>query len=328
MLPTMMCFAADEIWINTAWTLGSLLAVAIILAAIQDHIPRLWKKENLLEETISPQNEFDPNVKHIISPKRTYEVSPAFASGDLCDVHKATSGNAEYLLKITRVPKAEPLMAKEFSVLELLHKKSGGQVYGEYFPEPVESFAHKKQHINAYIFRDGYYTAEQILDRHHKGLDGKHLGWMFNRVLEALGFVHQQGFVHGAVLPPHLLFHAESHGLLLTGWIHAEKANTTIKVVPERYKDWYPPECQKKHPVTPSVDIYLAAKSLIYLAGGDPVLNTLPEYIPPKLQRFIKGCLLESPSMRSQNAWEVRQEFGQILEALYGPPTFHTLDMS
>lgn len=328
MLPIIPCVAANDVWLNAAWTLGCLLVMALVIAAIEDHIPRFWKRELADNEPISPQKKFDPNVRHIISRKRTYEVSPAFALGDLCEIHRAKSGNAEYLLKITRVSGGEQLLAKEFSLLELLQKQSGEHVYSEYFPKPVESFRHKKQHINAYTFNEGYYTAEQILDRHHKGLDGKHLGWMFNRVLEALGFVHQQGWIHGAVLPPHLLFHAENHGLILAGWIHAEKANTQIKVVPERYKDWYPPECKKKHPATPSVDMYLAAKSLIYLAGGDPVSNSLPEHIPPKMARFIKGCLLESPSMRSQSAWEVRQEFGQILEALYGPPAFHVLDMS
>ncbi len=319
MLEILECLAADNVWESGAWTLGSLIVMAWLLATIQDYIPRLWKKEIVADETVSPQKQVDQIVKHIASPRRTYEVSPSFASGDLCDVHKATSGNAEYLLKITRVPNGGQLLAKEFSLLELLQKQSGEEVYGEYFPEPAESFSHKKQHINAYTWRDGYYTAERILDRHHRGLDGKHLGWMFNRILEALGFVHQQGWIHGAILPPHLLFHAENHGLLLAGWIHAEKANTQLKVVPERFKDWYPPECRKKHPATPSVDIYLAAKSLIYLAGGDPVLNILPEHIPPKMARFIKGCLLESPAMRSNSAWEVRGEFGHILEALLRP---------
>ncbi|MCA9070766.1 MAG: hypothetical protein KDA84_17670, partial [Planctomycetaceae bacterium] len=136
------------------------------------------------------------------------------------------------------------------------------------------------------------------------------------------------GWVHGAVLPPHLLFHAENHGLQLVGWIHAEKKDTALKVAPQRFKEWYPPECQKKHPTTPSVDIYLAAKSLIYLAGGDPVANQMPSQIPAKLQQFVKGCLLESPRMRSQDAWKVRQEFGDLLEGLYGPPAFHDLDMS
>jgi serine/threonine protein kinase len=194
--------------------------------------------------------------------------------------------------------------------------------------KPVETFSAAGGSVIVLEYREGFYTAEQIWDRHHRGLDGRHLGWMFNRILEALGFVHQQGYLHGAVLPPHLLFHAEDHGLLLAGWIHAEKANTSLKVVPDRYRDWYPPECKKKHPATPSVDIYLAAKSLIYLAGGDPVANTFPDHIPAPMQRFLKSCLLESPRMRSQDAWNLRQEFGQVLERLYGPPAFHVLDMS
>jgi serine/threonine protein kinase len=192
----------------------------------------------------------------------------------------------------------------------------------------VESFSNDSRQINAFKWREGLCSGEQVRDRHHRGLDGRHLGWMFNRMLEALGFVHRQGFVHGAVLPPHVLFHAESHGMLLIGWIHAEKANTALKIAPERFRDWYPPECRKKHPATPSVDIYLAAKTVIYLAGGDPVLNRFPDHVPPAIERFVKSCLLESPSMRCQDAWEVRHDFGQVLEGLYGPPAFHPLELS
>ena len=308
---------------GAGWTILTLLVIATVLAMFQEQFGRFWKSKPrpLKNSTVS-------SVNSIASPRRIYEVQEQIASGDLCDVRRAKSGDAEYLLKITRVRSGRPLTAKEFSILQRLQKQSGNQIYREYFPEPVELFPHGRAVINAYTWREGFYSAEQILDRHHHGLDGRHLGWMFNRVLEALGFVHQQGWIHGAVLPPHLLFHAENHGFLLVGWIHAEQANTSLKIAPERFMEWYPPECKKKHPATPSVDIYLAAKSLIYLAGGDPVLNTLPEHVPTTMQRFVKGCLLESPTMRSQNAWEVRREFGDILEGLYGPPTFHPLEMS
>ena len=308
------------------WTLGCLIGTAMGLAMLEEYFRTIWKSkptaENPAERTAVR------GVNLIVSPRRTYDLIEQIATGDLCDVYRARADELESLLKITRVPGGEQLLAKEFSILTELHEHSIGQIYHNYFPKPVESFSQNGQYINAYAWRDGFYTAEQIFDRHHRGLDARHLGWMFNRLLEALGYVHQQGFIHGAVLPPHVLFHAESHGLLLAGWIHAERANASLKLAPERYRNWYPPECQRKHPATPSVDIYLAAKTLIYLAGGDPVRSIFPEHVPPKLQRFVKGCLLESPSMRPQDAWELRQEFGQVLEGLFGPPAFHVLDMS
>lgn len=318
---------SDNLLNNNTWTLGCVLLIAVILATL---IERLTGRRN----TASPRKEKPteesslPNGEYVMSPKRLYELREPVGSGDLCQVHRAESEGNHYLLKMSFGSDGRELLAKEFSILEQLQRKAGTQVYGEYFPKPVESFSAKGRNISAFEWHDGLFTAEQILDRHHRGLDGRHLGWMFNRVLEALGFVHQQGWIHGAVVPPHLLFHAENHGLQLVGWIHAEKENTALRVAPERFKDWYPPECQKKHPATPSVDIYLAARSLIYLAGGDPVGNWMPAHIPAKLTQFVKGCLLESPRMRSQDAWKVRQEFGELLEGLYGPPAFHSLDMS
>jgi hypothetical protein len=322
-----MIFALENFWESGAWTLGSLIAMALVLAVLQEHWQQFWKTKPKADFAV--EKSLGEIVNPIVSPIHTYELIEPVGSGDLCDVHRANAGASEFLLKITRVPGGEDLMAKEFLILQRLHKQAKGQVYREFFPEPLESFSHQGRQIDAYAWREGLITAEQILDKYHHGLDARHLGWMFNRVLEALGFVHQADFVHGAVLPPHLLFHTESHGLLLAGWIHAENLGTSLKVVPDRYKEWYPPECRDKLPTTPSVDIYLAAKSLIYLAGGDPIKNTMPAHIPPQVQQFVKGCLLESPSMRSQNAWEVRQEFGNILEGLsVGPSVFHPLDMS
>jgi len=76
------------------------------------------------------------------------------------------------------------------------------------------------------------------------------------------------------------------------------------------------------------VDIYLAAKSLVYLSGGNPLCNTIPERIPADIRRFVRGCLLESPDMRPQDAWELHDEFSRLLEEVYGPPRYHRLVMS
>ncbi len=311
---------------SPVWTVGLVLVIAMILAALQEQI--LHSKKFRHPKVERPPPLVSLSKGYVKSYSRTYEFQEQVGIGDLCDVFFAQTYEEDFLVKYARAAGGETLLGKEFSVLEQLHRQAAGQVYQQYFPQPVESFLVVGRQVNTFVWQDGLYSAEQILARHPGGLDGRHLGWMFNRILEALGFVHQQGWIHGAVLPPHLLFQAEDHGLQLAGWIHAEKANTALKVVPERFKNWYPPECRKKHPATLSVDLYLAAKSLIYLAGGDPVLETFPDRIPRKLRQFVKGCLLESPRMRSQDAWKVRQEFGELLEGLYGPPAFHPLVMS
>lgn len=270
----------------------------------------------------------EESPRYVGSTVGTYSLVRRIGNGDVCHVHYGASAGGEYVLKVPRSTGANNLLAKEREVLEQLIEESGDDVYREYLPHPVESLIVGRRRVNVFQWREGFYSAEQIIRQHPGGLDGRHLAWMFNRTLEAIGYAHSKGWIHGAVLPPHLMFHAENHGLQLVGWVHAERAGRRLRFAPARFKDWYPPECRLRQPATPSVDIYLAAKSLVYLSGGDPLGNMIPERIPAGIRRFVRGCLLESPDMRPQDAWELHCEFSELLEEVYGPPMYHHLVMS
>ena len=263
-----------------------------------------------------------------INTRESYEIVGHLADGDLSSVEVAIRNREKVVLKLPRVKSENDLVKKEFRLLQTLHKEGSGTKYGAYLPKPVDSFVMDGFRINAFRWQEGLYPAVAVRNRYEQGLDGRHLAWMFNRVLEVLGFVHKNGWVHGAVLPPHLLYHAESHGLQLVGWIHAVRLTTPLRVVPKDYKLWYPPECQENPIVTPSVDLYLAARSMIYLAGGNPLSDKMPKHVPSDIARFIRSCLLESPRMRPQDAWKLHEEFRDVLDSVYGPPRFTALAMS
>ncbi|MEK6233821.1 MAG: hypothetical protein N2C14_03830 [Planctomycetales bacterium] len=313
-----------------------LLAIGLHAAALllTSHLlVRRWKLEEQKHLAQNPASlSVDQTSKEgpmettacIDSPTRTYRLIGPPTPGDLCDVYLAT-GDRECVLKVPRVVGGDHLLEREWEVLREL--TSDDDAHSRYFPRPLETFRSDRRRINAFEWRDGYHTAEEILQRHPRGLDGRHLAWMFKRVLEALGRVHSQGWIHGAVTPPHLMFHAENHGLQLVGWIHAQPLNSRLELVPERFKSWYPPECLKREPAAAESDIYLAAKSMIYLAGGDPAKDAIPARVPAPVRRFLQECLLESSAMRPGDAWELHGEFSDLLEDVYGPPRFHRLEM-
>ena len=72
----------------------------------------------------------------------------------------------------------------------------------------------------------------------------------------------------------------------------------------------------------------LAARCMVYLGGGDPVRDTLPDTVPTFMQRFLRGCLLEGAAMRPDNAWKLLDELDELLLRLYGPPKFYDLEMT
>jgi hypothetical protein len=271
------------------------------------------------------------DVRHRYMPIRL------LASGDTADIYLATTAgelndntDALYLLKIAREPEGNAHLDTERKTLVRLLGAVGSTTYRNYLPALIDSFTtagRVPKRINVFGWATGFYTLEQVHEQ-HPALDSRHLAWIFNRLLTVLGFSHRQNVIHGAVLPCHALIHAAGHGLQLVGWGQSVRVGQRIRTVPPRYQDWYPAEVQHHLAASPATDLFLAARCLIYLAGGDPVTSRMPEAVPPPMQRFLKTCLLESAAMRPDDAWAIMEDFDKLLHGLYGPPRFHELTMT
>jgi hypothetical protein len=269
--------------------------------------------------------------------RQRYTPLRLLASGDAADLHLATTAGESdtapetlYLLKVARVPESNAYLDIERKTLTRLLGAAGNTTYRSYLPALVDSFpatGRFPQRINVFRWEPGFYTLEQVHEQ-HPALDGRHLAWIFKRLLTVLGFSHRQNVIHGAVLPCHALIHAAGHGLQLVGWGRSVPLGQRIRTVPARYQDWYPAEVQHQWPASPATDLFLAARCLVYLAGGDPVTNWMPEAVPPPIRRFLQTCLLESASMRPDDTWALMEDFDDLLHALYGPPKFHELTLT
>ncbi|MFO0954488.1 MAG: hypothetical protein U0835_25675 [Isosphaeraceae bacterium] len=278
----------------------------------------------------APSHSMEPAVL-VGSPKRAYRLVRRLAVGDLTDVHLARgeADGTNYVLKAARVPDAAEALETERRVLERIVRAAAETHYGRFFPALVESFAvfdGAPKRVNVFRQVPNLYTLEQIHAR-HPALDGRHLGWIFKRLLTAVGFAHGQGWLHGAVAPPHVLLDVEGHGLVLVGWGHSVEKGDRITSGPARYADWYPPEVRRKDPARPATDVYMAARCMLYLAGGDPVSQSMPEAVPREMQAFFRYCLLEGPKLRPGDAWSALDDFDTILGRVYGAPRYHRLAM-
>ncbi len=77
----------------------------------------------------------------------------------------------------------------------------------------------------ALVFRHptGFWGSLDVVRQHYpKGVDARHIIWMWRRVLEVLGYLHDIGWAHGRITPDHLLVHPRDHGILLIGWAKAQ----------------------------------------------------------------------------------------------------------
>jgi serine/threonine protein kinase len=266
---------------------------------------------------------------------RRYTLLRLLASGDVANVHVVSDESdappeAHYLLKVARGPEGNVHLHVERETLTALLDEARDTTYRHYLPALVDSFPTAGRHrrrINVFQWETGFHTLEQVHEQ-HPALDGRDLAWIFKRLLTVLGFCHRHNIVHGAVLPCHALVRAAGHGLRLVGWGQSVTVGRRIRAVPERYHDWYPPEVQQRRPAGPATDLFLAARCMVYLAGGNPLTNRMPDAVPPPMRRFFETCLLESTSMRPGNAWALMEDFDDLLRAQYGPPTFHELTLT
>jgi len=143
------------------------------------------------------------------------------------------------------------------------------------------------------------------------GTDFRHVVWMAHRVMAALAETHNKGFVHGAILPRHLLFIKRHHGLAIVDWCYSVKIGEKLKAIVTGQEQYYPKEVKRKGKVGPDFDIYMAAKSLEGIAE-----------VPKKFRPWFEKATMGQPRSRWQNAWDAYDSITRIAEEVYGPPRF------
>lgn len=275
----------------------------------QERAEKAFKKLELLYELTKI-----PTI--VVKSKSEYALGDLIGVGDVSNVYRASSGGShDYVVKVSRIAGGDVYLNKEANVLKKLNDKAGDTTYKNYVPRLVESFVWNddfKKRIN--VFEEPYrlYSLKDIKNKYKDGVDGRHVSWIFRRILTGLGFCHLQGVVHGAILPTHVLVEPKSHGVCLGGWIHSVE-NALITVIPESYKDWYPEEVTKKLGASPSTDIYMAAKCMLDIMDKDT---------PKRIKLFLESLLIGSQKARPNDAWKLETEFTNVMDDVYGPRKF------
>lgn len=248
-------------------------------------------------------------------------------AGDLCDLYPAAGDAQPVLLKVVRSPHNNDLMQREAQILQRLARTLDGQPVRAHFPtliEPVQlrDVAGVQRHVNVLAYEQDYIPLAEIMRLYPAGIDAADAAWMFNRILAALGVIHQLELVHGAVTPDHVLIRVDDHNGLLIDWCYSVPVGEPLKAMNLAYRADYPPEVPARQPATAATDLYMAACCMVRLLGGDLATGAMPDRVPKAIQRLLRSCLLPAPHRRANDAWELFDEFHTVLGQLYGPPRF------
>lgn len=248
--------------------------------------------------------------------KNTYKVGKVFAVGDMSNLYKCSWDFNNGILKVALNTKLNSRLENENRVLKDISSVDGIEGY---IPKVVESFILDGKRATVFSsVADDLFTLAEVKEQYPKGLHPRDFAWMWNRTLEALLRVHSAGYIHGAMLPTHMLINPINHGMVIVDWCHSVKIGENITIIPKAYKDWYPPEVLNKKGAYPGTDLYLAAKTMSTLVNKS---------YPARLVGQLEASQMEGLAYRAEHAGLMWSRFQEVLEEVFGTKQFHEFVM-
>lgn len=266
----------------------------------------------------------------------SYKVNRKPIIGDVCDLY-AVDGK-DLLVKVARSNDDNDLLRAEASALKILNKGIDGPVR-KGVPELKEQFQLDgtwKREANIITSFPGFVSA---VDVHKKiTIDAKTAVWMFKRILVMLGWVHHLNLVHGAILPPHVLFYPDNdenlpyalpgkerfkddrkHSIRLIDWCYSVnyKDRTRLSSWVPAWKDHYAPELIDKSFIGPASDIYMAARLIWGMCGP----------LPKSLESVLTKCLDSDHEKRYQKTSDVFEDWKKAATTEFGSPKWHDFNL-
>jgi hypothetical protein len=226
-----------------------------------------------------------------------------------------SAGAYDTLVRIARLPRDNDLMAVECDALRIL--ASSGAEHHMYYPALLDSMAvqdgRKRLRANVTKRLDGFFNLEQVKERYPNGVSPLDMGWIWRRVLWALGGAHEAGLLHGAMVPRHVMIHPTLHGVVLVDWCYSLTRSgndyPALSAIVGEYRDWYP-DAVTAHTAKPTeaLDLALAARSIRFIMEGQVVPDEMLRYFASVTEGHTTG-----------SAYELLAQFDRILERLGSP---------
>jgi hypothetical protein len=280
--------------------------------------------------------------KEPIIVKGKYVIESLFHAGDIADLHVATiesSSRKPYLLKIARHAADNDLLRAEETISKQLREKLPAKTWRNAVPNVIESFllsdGPDRRRVNVIEQQVGFVSGEEIRRRIPKGVDGRTIAWMWKRLILMIEWTAKCGFVHGAILPPHILFYPDNdgglhddrkHSIRLVDWAYAVeyKKRTRLSAWVPAWSGLYAPEIREKKPLSPQTDLYMGAMAMFYLLGAEITENGKMaldnKNVPANIVGSLTRCIALDPKARPQSVGKYFEEFKTLLEKEYGKP--------
>lgn len=259
--------------------------------------------------------------KNIVVEGETYYIQEKVKTGTHTTLFRGRvnigQGSAGVVIRLANSPDDNPYLYNEIRNLELLHRTDVG--YWRSIPFMLARFS-AGDRVGVITRNFEGFTLSQIRNNklHLNGLDQRHMVWVMDRMLGLLGYVHSLGMVHGRIHPDRILVRPSNHNALLTGWCRAVyQPSATGEGIVSEGGVFEAPEIAESKDIGPWTDIYSLGKTLIWLVGGDPLTNEMPEEVEPKIRQFLLNMVRRSYKARPHDAWQLFEAQNRIKDTLW-----------
>ena len=275
--------------------------------------------------------EFKLGIYTIVDSKSMYEISKPITefktknneyriyectcSNDVIETYRGLDKDKVINIDIAVNESDNSLMEEEFKTLKTLDHYS--------IPKPLEKF---KINGKTAIVYEGYPELNAFeVNRRYGAIPGEHVAWMLERMLSAVGYLHEKKIVHGNIKPENIYVDPDNHNVFISDYsLCITNANETKSKYALANEDYSPSYVNGKAKVIPNVDIYAIGKIAIYLLGGDIKKNAMPLNCDIKLRDFIRKLINERNLQN--DAWALWTELCELRNEVYGPQRFQTLE--
>jgi serine/threonine protein kinase len=262
-----------------------------------------------------------PSPALLIPAQAQYHAIQALTVGDIATLYRATGASGAVVIKLANEPADNPWLQNEADTLRALAGEA--KQYGQHLPVLRDQFRTQDNRLANVLAPCEGYDLVALRQRFPQGVEPRHVIWIFRRVLSVLGYVHEQGILHGNIEPAHIIVRPQDHNVWLIDWCYAitrpRETGATFRALNAHYSA---PEVAERKAPLPAADLYSLGLTMLYLLGGDPLSQTFPPSVPERLQRFVQFFLKPSAIQRPQEAWKMAHTLETIRAELFGPHQF------
>ena len=236
---------------------------------------------------------------------QTYQVLGQLGSGHGNDIFLAQRLGPlpeRVTIKLAQADQDGVRLQTEARVLQQLQADASpaAAYFSQRLPQPVcvaQAHTPAGQQHAALVLRHstGFWGSLDVVRSHYPtGVDARHSIWMWRRILEVLGYVHDIGWTHQRITLDHLLVHPRDHGILLIGWAQAQ------------------------HHAKP--DSAACVRDLMHSAAA--IASLLPTNAPPPLLNFMQNASHDSGFCQHHGACGLDRAIKDLARTVFGPARF------